>query len=33
MGTRTVMEIVNEFGGIDEFKKVLTEIQQLLYAA
>ena len=28
-----VMEIVNEFGGIDEFKKVLTEIQQLLYAA
>ena len=28
-----VMEIVNEFGGIDEFKKILNEIQQLLYAA
>jgi type I restriction enzyme R subunit len=28
-----VMEIVQEFGGINEFKKVLTEIQQLLYAA
>ncbi len=28
-----VMEIVNEFGGIDEFKNVLGKIQQLLYAA
>ncbi len=28
-----VMEIVKEFGGIDEFKNVLIKIQQLLYAA
>lgn len=28
-----VTEIVNEFGGIDEFKQALNNIQQLLYAA
>jgi len=25
-------EIVNEFGGIEQFKKIIEEIQTLLYA-
>ncbi len=28
-----VSEIVNEFGGIDQFKQALNDIQQLIYAA